>query len=1440
MRTSLVLLALACGLAVCAAQLLNAAVTSTASAVSTATTATVTFTSTKGQIAGATNAVNLPCFSQACTCSAVGSTLSQVVATPQVVYSTPSASCPATGAAGSPSGTAGTSNFVVSNTNGPALLAAVPTFTVTASTTAPAAASSAVIDTAGTGFAPVTLGGNTVTVSAQTPPNAADLPSGAVTANPLVFNFKTTLDVASGGKVIVNLPYNYLANQILTTATTGFVTTCSVTNTAANANACPPVTASGTITCTAASAGITAGTIALTFDRGWIAGDPTISVSGGYTVQTMTAANSMIEGPAGTGATLTAFTKGALAVPPTMTINVADANAQQTVSANPMSLVFKTVNSVPVGGAFVLTTPVGYFRALAFTSTSSGAAGTATCVLSNPTTTNDVWTCTTSGANAAMAAATTVTWTSAAGSFSVLNNQVAGVFSVGTQTAQGFVIDTAIASAAGGAPAIVSAPGTMAVGAITFSQTTDNNPGLTTTTGTLSISGITSGITLSNAKNPVLVFTFPYKYIQAASAAYTTTGGAGATGVCTTTDNAPVATCPSTVTAGSTIMTCTVATQDIAANTPHVLILTAGSNWRFASNQPTGSFTLQAMSATAGSKAGIITVVSAASSLDARGGQATVAAATNSVAADKLPGVTTTGNLVLGVTPASLLSTGSTIVFTLPANYLTKTDATTFSGATISTSSGTVTCTMYQASAATACVAAGTTSTIRCVTGGAPIPSGAVASVTLPPGTWSLAKGATGTYTATTYNSLGLLVDKTSAGVALITASATGAVSNVQAAVFSKSTDQVPGLATTTGTLTFTFTTATTIPSGSISIQIQSQYLSTAGAFTSTMGSPSAAGPSGTCTISNTAASCAVGASVANCGVSSPAVAASQTLLCSFTSSLTAGVVTLILTAGTYTVGSSQPASQYTVSTRSTSAAIDTASTTFGTLPALAAGAVSAVATAAFSVAGDMVPGTTSTGTLTFGFTTATDLISGALIQVALPVGYLYSIVLANKLGTATINCALSAGTQTQGCAPTATTFQLMTCTTSAAVPKGPQSLVLQAGFVVGPKNAAAGTSYRVQTATAAGVVIDTAGSGSVPAITAGGSASGSGTAAASVAADLVPGASTTGTLTLSFTTQTKVPMTGGKIVFSLTQGWLKTAAAATLTGGSPATTSTCTMLFTPGLAASGCTAAVADTYTCTVGTADLAAGTYNLVLTAASGWAVGPNQPAGTFSVSTSNNGVTLDAASTTTGVLPKIGSTVTVTSFAIVTAGDSAKIGVASTGGFSIGFTTSTPLPQNAFILFTLPASNYFSSIGSGAQSMTGQSTTAPTCTWSTPVLTCKVNAALPAGASIISIAAGWIPGATVNSAQFPTITNFNKATYTISNLISPAMYLPAATYLAATNNFQAYFTTNECSAALAFPQFGTAPSSPGPTTPGSSSGKALALSAFLALSSIMLFLF
>ena len=63
------------------------------------------------------------------------------------------------------------------------------------------------------------------------------------------------------------------------------------------------------------------------------------------------------------------------------------------------------------------------------------------------------------------------------------------------------------------------------------------------------------------------------------------------------------------------------------------------------------------------------------------------------------------------------------------------------------------------------------------------------------------------------------------------------------------------------------------------------------------------------------------------------------------------------------------------------------------------------------------------------------------------------------------------------------------------------------------------------------------------------------------------------------------------------------------------------------------------DTLTCTVGTANLAAGTYNLVLILVQ-WSVGPAQPAGTLSASTTNNNVLVDAASTTTGAVPHIGS--------------------------------------------------------------------------------------------------------------------------------------------------------------------------------------------------------
>jgi len=184
-------------------------------------------------------------------------------------------------------------------------------------------------------------------------------------------------------------------------------------------------------------------------------------------------------------------------------------------------------------------------------------------------------------------------------------------------------------------------------------------------------------------------------------------------------------------------------------------------------------------------------------------------------------------------------------------------------------------------------------------------------------------------------------------------------------------------------------------------------------------------------------------------------------------------------------------------------------------------------------------------------------------------------------------------------------------------------------------------------------------------------------------------------------------------------------------------------------------------------------------------------------------------------------------------------------ATGTFTIGFTTTTALVANSFIVFTLPVANYFSTIGSSPQTISGGATTAPTCSLqnSNTQLKCIFNTGgLNSGGTTITLAAGWAPGATANSAQFPAVANSNKATYTISNLISPAKYLAANTYSA---NYQAYFGTalskTQCSAALAFPQFGTAPPSPpGPNTPGASSGKVLALSAVLVLISIMLSMF
>jgi len=172
-----------------------------------------------------------------------------------------------------------------------------------------------------------------------------------------------------------------------------------------------------------------------------------------------------------------------------------------------------------------------------------------------------------------------------------------------------------------------------------------------------------------------------------------------------------------------------------------------------------------------------------------------------------------------------------------------------------------------------------------------------------------------------------------------------------------------------------------------------------------------------------------------------------------------------------------------------------------------------------------------------------------------------------------------------------------------------------------------------------------------------------------------------------------------------------------------------------------------------------------------------------------------------------------------------------------FSIGFTTTSNLATSSIIQFKLPIQNYFSALNGAT--MTGQDTTAPTCSVAGSVLSCKINSALKAGASTIVLTAGWIPGLAVSAAQFQPMANSNKATYTISNLKTPAAYLAAGAY---PTDYKATFGAgpNECSAAVTFPQFGALPGPSTPTTPASS-GKELVLSALLALSyCVALFLF
>jgi hypothetical protein len=79
------------------------------------------------------------------------------------------------------------------------------------------------------------------------------------------------------------------------------------------------------------------------------------------------------------------------------------------------------------------------------------------------------------------------------------------------------------------------------------------------------------------------------------------------------------------------------------------------------------------------------------------------------------------------------------------------------------------------------------------------------------------------------------------------------------------------------------------------------------------------------------------------------------------------------------------------------------------------------------------------------------------------------------------------------------------------------------------------------------------------------------------------------------------------------------------------------------------------------VGTANLAAGTYNLVLIFAQ-WSVGPTQPVGTLPASTTTNNVVLMQHQPPLALSPR-------------SAADAPTIEVASPGTLGIGFISSLP---------------------------------------------------------------------------------------------------------------------------------------------------------------------
>jgi hypothetical protein len=468
-----------------------------------------------------------------------------------------------------------------------------------------------------------------------------------------------------------------------------------------------------------------------------------------------------------------------------------------TLNTDTVTLGFKVVTPVPIGGKITIALPNKYFSAVDPTkaNTLTGTAK-AKCVLTVATSTTatvlgiagaDMVVCTTETAIVA-AGATTLTFI--AGAVTTGSPQAAADFNVATSVDRQLAANAQTAATGGQLTNGVALSFTAAADQMSGTLNTD-----TVTFGFKTVTSVPIGGKITIA--------LPHKYFSAVDSAKanTLTGTAtAATAKCVLT----VATSTTATVlgiAGADTVVCTTATAAIAAGTAITFTFIAGA---VTTGSPQAAVALGFNVATSVD----LQLATNLATLPIGGQLSNGVALAFTVAADKVPGTLNTGKVTLGFTVANSVPIGGKITIALPNKYFSAVDPTKANTITGIDTSATAKCSLIVATSTTATVLgiAGA-DTVVCTTATAAIAAGTAITFTFIAGAVT-----TGNSQAIATFNVATSVDRQMFSPAN-TVEIGGQLTAGVAVAFTTAADKVPGTVNT-GTITLGFKTATAVPVG--------------------------------------------------------------------------------------------------------------------------------------------------------------------------------------------------------------------------------------------------------------------------------------------------------------------------------------------------------------------------------------------------------------------------------------------------------------------------------------------------------------------------------------------------------------------------------------------------------------------------------------------------